>query len=381
MRIYVCGVTPYDVGHLGHALTFVAFDTVRRYLEFQAFEVRHIQNITDVDDDMVRVSRERGVSIAALTEENHAIHVREMDSLHVLRPSAFPRASEHIESIVAMVGELVAGLHAYEVEGHVFFSAASAEHFGELAGCTPAELRAAPRTDSMPAEPEHLKRDPLDFLLWQPGTDPGASFDSPWGRGRPGWHVECSAMARATLGDQIDIHGGGADLVYPHHESEIAQSEGATGRRPFAGTWMHVGTMRLGGVKMSKSLGNLVKVSELLERGHGADALRLALLSRRYREDHDFDEGALAGCEQRIATLRRALEAPGGPPDALRVQPWRNAFMEAMDDDFDTPRAIGVLGEIAQGVLDGRLHGETAVPTLRELGGVLGLELGAGCER
>jgi cysteinyl-tRNA synthetase len=188
-------------------------------------------------------------------------------------------------------------------------------------------------------------------------------------------------MARATLGEQIDIHGGGTDLIYPHHESEIAQSEGATGRRPFTGTWMHIGTMQLRGVKMSKSLGNLVKVSELLERGHSADALRLLLLSQRYREDHDFDEGALAGCEEQIATLRRALAATGGPPDALRVQPWRNAFMEAMDDDFNTPRAIGVLAEIAEGLLDGRLHGETAVPTLRELGGVLGLELGAGCER
>ncbi len=381
MRIYVCGVTPYDVGHLGHALTFVAFDTVRRYLEFLAYDVQHIQNITDVDDDMIRVSRERGVSIAELTEENHAIHLREMDSLHVLRPTDFPRASDHMPQIVAMVEDLVARGHAYEVEGHVFFCAASAEHFGELAGCTPTELREAPRTDTMPEEPEHLKRDPLDFLLWQPGDAAGASFDSPWGRGRPGWHVECSAMARATLGDQIDIHGGGADLVFPHHENEIAQSEGATGRRPFVGTWMHVGTMQLGGVKMSKSLGNLVRVSELLERGHSPDAVRLALLSRRYRDDHDFDEGALAGCEAQIATLRRAVEAPGGPPDALRVQPWRNAFMEAMDDDFDTPRAIGVLAEIAEGLLEGRLAAETAAPTLCELAGVLGLELAAPCER
>jgi L-cysteine:1D-myo-inositol 2-amino-2-deoxy-alpha-D-glucopyranoside ligase len=289
---------------------------LRRYLEFQAYEVQHIQNITDVDDDMVRVSRERGLSIAALTEENHAIHLREMDSLHVLRPNAFPRASEYIEAIVAMVRELVASGHAYEVEGHVFFSAASAEHFGELAGCTPAELRDAPRTDSMPEEPEHLKRDPLDFLLWQPGTDPGATFESPWGLGRPGWHVECSAMARATLGEQIDIHGGGADLAYPHHESEIAQSEAATGRRPFAGTWMHVGTMKLDGAKMSKSLGNLVKVSELLERGHSADAVRLALLSRRYREDHDFDEGALAG--GRAARPAVAQRLHGGDGRRLR---------------------------------------------------------------
>ena len=379
VRMYVCGVTPYDVGHLGHALTFAVFDTVRRYLEFQAFEVRHVQNITDVDDDMVRVSRESGLSIADLTEQNHRVHLREMDALRVLRPMDFPRASDHIGPIVAMVEELLARGHAYAVEGHVFFSAASAEHFGELAGRTPGELRAAPRTDSMPEEPEHLKRDPLDFLLWQPGTYPGASFDSPWGAGRPGWHVECSAMARATLGEQIDIHGGGSDLVYPHHESEIAQSEGATGRRPFAGTWMHVGTMRLDGAKMSKSLGNLVKVSELLARGHDPDALRLALLSRHYRADHDFSESALVACGERLGTWRRALEAPGGPPDALRVQPWRNAFMDALDDDFDTPRAIAALSGIAEGLLEARLEAATAGPTLRELAAVLGVGFDGNC--
>ena len=377
VRMYVCGVTPYDVGHLGHALTFAVFDTVRRYLEFQAFEVRHIQNITDVDDDMVRVSRERGLSIADLAEQNHRVHLREMDALHVLRPAGFPRASEHIGAIVEMVEALLARGHAYEVGGHVFFSAQSAAHFGELAGRTPAELRAAPRTDSMPEEPEHLKRDPLDFLLWQPGADPGASFDSPWGAGRPGWHVECSAMARATLAEQIDIHGGGSDLVYPHHESEIAQSEGATGRRPFVGTWMHVGTMRLDGAKMSKSLGNLVKVSELTARGHDPSALRLALLSRHYRADHDFREEELASCGELLGAWRRALKAPGGPPDALRVQPWRNAFMDALDDDFDTPRAIAALSGIAEGLLEGRLEAATAQPTLRELAAVLGVELGA----
>ncbi len=377
--MYVCGVTPYDVGHLGHALTFAVFDTVRRYLEFQAFEVEHIQNITDVDDDMVRVSRERGLSIARLTEDNHQVHLREMDALHVLRPAGFPRASEHVGSIVEMVQELLARDHAYESGGHVFFSAASAEHFGELAGRTHAELRAAPRTDSMPEEPEHLKRDPLDFLLWQPGTDPGASFDSPWGAGRPGWHVECSAMVRVTLGDQIDIHGGGADLVYPHHESEIAQSEGATGRRPFAGTWMHVGTMRLDGVKMSKSLGNLVKVSELIERGHDPNALRLTLLSRHYRDDHDFTEGALVAHGEQIATWRRALACAGGPPDALSVQPWRNGFMDALDDDFDTPGAIAALDGIAEGLLGGRLEAATAQPTLRELSAVLGIEFNEDC--
>ena len=196
------------------------------------------------------------------------------------------------------------------------------------------------------------------------------------GVGRPGWHIECSAMARSTLGDRIDIHGGGRDLQYPHHESEIAQSECATGEGPYVGTWMHVGTMKLDGVKMSKSLGNLVKVSDLLGEGHSPDAIRLNLLNTHYRLDHDWDTEQLKRSEEQATALRRAVESRGGPPDALRVQHQRIEFMEAMDDDFNTPRAIDVLLSIALDIEFGRLHGETAIPTLIELAGVLGLRLG-----
>ena len=199
-RIYVCGITPYDVGHLGHAFTYVFFDTVRRYLEFQGLAVQHIQNITDVDDDMVRVSRERGMSIADLTDENHAIYLREMDSLNVLRPNAYPRASDSMPQIIEMIETLVAGGHAYTVDGHVMFDSTTRADFGALAGKTPQELRDGPRTDTMPDEPDHLKRNSLDFLLWQPSDAPGAAYDSPWSTGRPGWHIECSAMATANLG-------------------------------------------------------------------------------------------------------------------------------------------------------------------------------------
>ena len=376
VRMYVCGVTPYDVGHLGHALTYVVFDTLRRYLEFQSYEVRHIQNITDVDDDMVRVSRERGVPIAELTDRNHEVYLREMDALNVLRPHAFPRVSTSIPAVVELIGRLIARGHAYAAGGHVFFEARTAPEFGALSGRTPAELRAAPRTDTMPEEPEHLKRDPLDFLLWRPSDYPGAAFASPWGVGRPGWHVECSAMAGAALGDRIDVHGGGRDLIYPHHESEIVQSQRATGAAPFAGCWMHVGTVTLDGVKMSKSLGNLVKVSELLEAGRTPDAIRLALLGRHYRAEHPWDEADLDGWEERAALLRRAAASPGGPPDGLRVQPHRNEFMAALDDDLDTPRAIEALTAIARGLEAGALHAETAAPALRELASVLGLTLG-----
>jgi cysteinyl-tRNA synthetase len=376
VRMYVCGITPYDVGHLGHALVYVFFDTVRRYLEFQSFEVRHIQNITDVDDDMVRVSRQLEVGIAELTEQNHAQYLREMDSLNVMRPQAFPLASASMPEIIALIEVLLDGGHAYLADGHVLFDAAGKPEFGALSGKTPDELRSGPRTDTMPAEPEQLKRDPLDFVLWQPSDAAGASFASPWSAGRPGWHIECSAMARASLGDRIDIHGGGQDLIYPHHESEIVQSQCATGATPFARYWMHVGTVTLDGEKMSKSLGNLVKVSELLDRGHTPDAIRLMLLGRHYRDEHPWDPEELARYEELAGRLRRASESPGGPPDQLRVQPLRNAFMDAMDDDFDTPQAIEVLDSVASGIEAGALHGATAVPTLAELSGVLGLRLG-----
>jgi L-cysteine:1D-myo-inositol 2-amino-2-deoxy-alpha-D-glucopyranoside ligase len=376
VRMYVCGITPYDVGHMGHASTYVFFDVVRRYLEFNSYDVLHIQNITDVDDDMVRKSKELGVAIADLTEQNHAVFLREMDALNVLRPLAYPRVSEHIPQIVEMVEALLARGAAYIANRHVFFDSSCAPGFGALSGMSISELRSAPRTDTMPEEPEELKRDPLDFLLWQPSTDEGATFPSPWGPGRPGWHIECSAMARATLGERIDIHGGGQDLKYPHHDSEIAQSECATGQAPFVRTWMHTGTVTIGGVKMSKSLGNLVKVSDLLARGHTPDAIRLTLLSRRYREEHPWDEAELDAWEARAAGLTRAALGPGGPPDSLRVEPRRLAFMDALDEDFDTPKAIGVLLRIATDIEARRLSGTTAIPTLRELAGVLGLRLG-----
>ncbi len=376
VRMYVCGITPYDVGHLGHALTYVVFDIVRRYLEFQSFEVRHIQNITDIDDDMVRVSRERGISIAELTEQQHTQFLQDMDAINVLRPDAYPRVSGSIPEIIELISLLLERGHAYEAGGHVFFEARTAPAFGALAGMSTDELRNAPRTDTMPEEPEHLKRDTLDFLLWQPSDYPGAAFDAPWGRGRPGWHIECSAMVRAALGDRIDIHGGGRDLIYPHHESEIVQSQHATGAEPFVGCWMHIGTLTLDGVKMSKSLGNLVKVSELLAAGHTPDAIRLALLGTHYREEHPWHGADLERREEQAALLHRAAASTGGPRDQLRVQPRRNEFMDAMDDDFDTPRAIEILLSIARNLEAGALHGETAVPTLVELAAVLGLTLG-----
>ncbi|RLT28461.1 MAG: cysteine--tRNA ligase [Chloroflexi bacterium] len=376
-RMYVCGITPYDVGHLGHALTFVVFDTVHRYLEFCSYEVLHVQNITDIDDDMIRKAKELGTDIPTLTDRNHSIYLAEMDALNVQRPMAFPRVSESIPQIIELVQSLIDNGHAYVVDGYVFFDATSAPRFGALNQRTLEQLRTdPPKSDSIPSEPAHLKRDPLDFLLWQPCTEADAHWDSPWGEGRPGWHVECSAMVRATLGNRIDIHGGGKDLRYPHHESEIVQSECASGEAPYVGTWMHIGTLMLDGVKMSKSLGNLVKVSELLTEGHSPDAIRLGLLGTHYRADHDWSNDELEGWERKASLLRTALHAPGGGPDRLRVESRRLEFMDAMDDDFDTPAAIEILVRIAEDIIAGQLDATTAKPTLVELADVLGLRLG-----
>jgi cysteinyl-tRNA synthetase len=299
-----------------------------------------------------------------------------MDALNVLRPLAFPRVSGSIPEIIELIQLLLARGHAYVVEGHVFFDTSSCTEFGTLSGLSRDDLRKGPISDSTPEEPEHLKRDPLDFLLWQPSEAVDAQWASPWSIGRPGWHIECSAMARASLGDRIDIHGGGRDLQYPHHDSEIVQSECATGATPYVGTWMHVGTMKLEGVKMSKSLGNLVKVSDLLGDGFSPDAIRLNLLRTHYRDDHDWDIEELRRSEEIATALRRAIESPGGPPDLLRVQPRRLEFMDAMDNDFDTARAVEVLRSIAADIESRRLYGETAIPTLIELSDVLGLRLG-----
>lgn len=374
VSLYVCGITPYDVGHLGHALVYVAFDTLRRWLEFNAYEVRHVQNITDVDDDMVRVSRRLGVTIRELTDRNQQIYLDEMRVLDVLQPDLYPRVSETVPEIIETVQRLIAAGFAYERDGYVFFDVTRTPHFGVLAGLSGQALLNF-KSDSMPEEPQHLKRNPLDFLLWQPCTDEGATFASPWGAGRPGWHIECSVMACRHLGDQIDIHGGGKDLRYPHHDSEIVQAEAASGLSPYAAFWLHNGTMGLAGQKMSKSLGNLVKVSDLLGEGHTGSGIRLSLLAVRWREDRDFDRRVLARSEETARLLERAAVAAGGPPDRLRVQPYRNAFQAAMDDDLDTPRAIEVLEDLAHALIEGRVAGETGTPTLIELAGTLGVRL------
>jgi len=366
VRMYVCGVTPYDVTHLGHAFSYVQFDALRRYLTWSGYEVKYVQNLTDIDDDMIMVSkRQGGRPISQIRDENDAILRRDLDRLNVLRPSAYPFATQHIAEVIATTEKIIANGCGYVVDGDVFFEAAKFAGYGRLNGVTVEELATRENPES---KREYKKRGPLDFLLWQQ-VDPGdPSWPSPWGPGRPGWSIECTAMSTTHLGKQIDIHGGGLDLIFPHHENEIAQAECATGQAPFCGWWMHNGMVRLDGVKMSKSLGNLVLARDLME-DFEADHLRLYLLSHQYRESADYSASALPALADRYQRLKTAATAEGaaeGEDLVLRAQ-----FQATMDDDMDTPSALYVLDRAAQRVLDGKARGGEAA-TLRQCLGVLG---------
>lgn len=340
--MYVCGVTPYDVTHLGHAFSYVQFDTLRRYLTWLGNSVNYVQNITDIDDDMIMVSkRQGGRPIAEIRDENDAVFRADLDRLNVLRPTAYPRATDHIAEIIESTAKIIENGCGYVVDGDVFFEAEAFPRYGRLNGVTAAELA---KRENPESKREWKKRGPLDFLLWQQ-VDPGdPSWDSPWGSGRPGWSIECTAMSRAHVGDQVDIHGGGRDLVFPHHENEIAQAECATGLEPFCGWWMHNGMLQLDGVKMSKSLGNLVLARNLMAEFE-PDHLRLYLLSQHYRVDANYVDGDLKALAGRYAALKAAVAAA---PGAAEADPTVTAqFHAAMENDLGIPAALDVLYESA----------------------------------
>ena len=381
--LYVCGVTPYDTGHLGHAFTYLSFDVLLRYLRFLDHQVVYVQNLTDVDDDMLRRARESGEDYLELGNRHVATFLTEMAALNWLPPDVFPRATRHIRQMVAMIERLVANGHAYPAEGHVYFSVASCPTYGELSKLSrdemlPLALERGSRAD-MPG-----RRDPLDFVLWQPSLPDEPAWDSPWGPGRPGWHIECSAMSSAYLGTQFEIHGGGADLAFPHHESEIAQSEAASGQRPFVEWWMHAGMLGYEGEKMSKSLGNLVLVRDLL-RTFSGDAIRLYLVSHQYRAEITYSQADLEAAAVTAARLRLAgLVSDQGSVDSASLSPvvrqHRDRFLEAMDNDLDTPSAMPQLMALATLALEAPepAHREEARRVVQELGaGILGLRLAA----
>jgi len=385
--LYVCGVTPYDTGHLGHAFTYVSFDVLHRYLEYLGHDVVYVQNLTDVDDDMLRKARETGEDYLSLGNRWVTTFLTEMAALNWLPPDHYPRATQHIPQMISLIERLVTAGLAYVAAGNVYFDVSADPSYGRLSGLSREDmLPIANERGNVPDMPG--KQDPLDFVLWQRFQPGEPVWESPFGPGRPGWHIECSAMSMAYLGSRFELHGGGADLIFPHHESELAQSEGATGERPFVGWWMHAGMLGYAGDKMSKSLGNLVLVRDLL-RTYSGDAIRHYLVSHHYRSEVQFAEADMNASVEAAAFMRRAcLRAeelsPAEPAlaDASELTPivaaHRQRFLAAMDDDLDTPvatRELEALARLAMEALDS-VTAAQAGWMVRELGArILGLRL------
>ena len=374
VKMYVCGITPYDHSHVGHAMSYIVFDVLRRYLEFRGYRVRHVQNYTDIDDRIIMRAKARGISFEELAAEYIREYEEEMRQLNITPAHHYPRATQEIPTIIEMVETLIAKGHAYVTQsGDVYFAVRSKPDYGKLSGRTVDAMMAGARV-----EPGEQKRDPADFALWKAAKPGDPAWPSPWGPGRPGWHIECSAMSYRLLGATIDIHGGGQDLIFPHHENEIAQSEAFTGVKPFVRYWMHNGWLTLGEEKMSKSLGNIVTVREALDR-YGADGLRAFVLTSHYRAPLTYSEEGLEAGKRAAERLRLAASVPGGArAPAVDPAPYRQRFTEAMDDDLNTAGALAALFDLAREINRARDEGratDEAQAALRQLADVLGLTL------
>ena len=378
VRIYVCGITPYDSTHLGHANTYLAYDLLIRRLEDLGHRVRMVRNITDVDDSILPKARDLGVDFLELAAAEVARFHCDMEDLNTRAPEAEPRATEWVTEMVALIEDLVAAGHAYTVEGTTWFDVSTWSSFGRLGGYDDDTMRTlSAERGGTPDDPR--QRNPLDFVLWQPSASDEPSWDSPFGPGRPGWHIECSAMSMGLLGTGIDLHGGGSDLIFPHHECELAQSEAAAGQA-FVKHWMHCGMVGYEGTKMSKSLGNLVFVSDLCKESDPA-AVRLALMEHHYRDDWEWHDGDIADGEALFDTLNEAVRQAGASVTAGRgtaggadPAPYSRRLRDALDDDLDAPRARAVLAEMADAIIAGRLD-DSAPGVLAELCSLCGIAL------
>jgi len=385
VKMYVCGVTVYNDAHVGHAMSSLVFDIIRRYLEYRSFKVKHVMNFTDVDDKIINRANQLGVEPLALSQKYIADYRQNLLDLNVLPATSTPQVSKTMPDIIAFIQGLIERGYAYPApNGDVYFRVTKDEDYGRLSARKLADMQAGVRI-----EVGEQKEHPMDFALWK-AAKPGEIFwESPWGQGRPGWHIECSAMNLVELGEQIDIHGGGNDLIFPHHENEIAQTESYTGK-PFARYWMHNGMLQLGGEKMSKSLGNIVSIKEFLSK-RDADVMRMLVLNGSYRAPLIFNEETLDAAEKGLERLKSALrpasakgtestaEAVTSLPAAIETV--KTAFINAMDDDFNSAGALGYLFDFVRAINTARDAGATAEQlapaqaTLRELTGVLGLRL------
>lgn len=372
VRMYVCGVTTYDYCHIGHARMFVAFDIVARYLRHRGFDVNYVRNITDIDDKILNRAAENGEYYGDLTERFIEAMRQDEEALFIERPTTEPRATAHIEEIIGIIQKLVADDYAYRVaSGDVYYSVSQFKTYGRLSNKNPEELLAGARI-----EIGEQKRDPRDFALWKSASDGEVGWDSPWGYGRPGWHIECSAMSTCCLGESFDIHGGGSDLMFPHHENEIAQSEAASGKK-LANVWMHNGAVRVDNEKMSKSLNNFFTVREVLEE-YRPEVVRYLLLSSQYRSPINYSEQSLKQAEASLERFYTALR--GLSTDKVRDlanSSFEKAFCAAMDDDFNTPIALSAMFDLAREInrqreVDAEKAGQLGI-VLKRLGNVLGL--------
>jgi len=345
VSMYVCGITPYDTTHLGHAFTYTVFDVLYRFLKFQKYSVNYTQNVTDIDDDILKKAKEVEKNWKELGQFWTDKFVADMKSLNTIPPTHYVKATETIPTIIEIIEKLINEGYAYEKNGNVYFDVQKDSDYGKLSGYSREEMiKLSKERGANPDDPN--KKDPLDFILWQKSKNDEPFWKSPWGKGRPGWHIECSAMVYKYLGKKIDIHGGGGDLIYPHHESEIAQSEQFTKEKPFSQLWMHIGMVRYQGEKMSKSLGNLIMVSDLLKT-YSPNTIRYLLLSHHYREPWEYHEEeikeiqkAMVGIETKLKTAKSKRKEQAN--DLI------NEFSETLSDDLNTPKALRILNQAVQ---------------------------------
>ncbi len=371
VKMYVCGITPYASSHLGHGMSYVIFDVLRRYLEYLGYSVEYVQNFTDIDDKIIQKAKQQGIEPHELAERYIEEFRENMEALNVKPSDHTPLATEEIPDMINIIGSLIGRGYAYVSEGDVYFRVTKVAHYGKLGHRTLEGMMAGARV-----EVDNKKDHPMDFALWKAAKPGEPSWESPWGPGRPGWHIECTAMALEYLGETLDIHGGGQDLIFPHHENETAQSEAFTEAVPFARYWVHHGLLQLGEDKMSKSLGNLVSLNEAVQK-HSADALRLFFLGSHYRNPLTYSEEALESAGKAAERLRNPLrEGSRNGNGGLDPIPYRERFLKAMDADLNTPQAIAALFDLAREInraRESRKDVTEAQRTLRELGNILGL--------